>query len=185
MYDAEKAAHVLAYLVLKTRECRLGVVKAMKLLYLADREMLRRHAIPIMDEPRVSMPMGPVNSCTYDLVKNAPSRSEPEFNAVIARGEDQSITVRDGMTAGELLELSRAEMRVLDHIWEEFGQMTGNDLIDWTHDPANVPEWKDPNGSSKPIAIEQLLKAVGRSGTREQAGLLRSLYTPAPRHASA
>ena len=31
-------------------------------------------------------------------------------------------------------------------------------LRDWTHDPKNLPEWEDPNGSSFPIPIRRILQ---------------------------
>jgi len=67
-YNARKAAQVIAYLAMKAGHARLPVLKAVKLVYLADRESLSRFGFPLLEEPQVSMPHGPVNSTTYSHI---------------------------------------------------------------------------------------------------------------------
>ena len=66
-FNARKAAQVVAYLANKAPNGRLNILKAIKLVYLADRESLRQSGFPILDDDRFSMPHGPVNSTTLRL----------------------------------------------------------------------------------------------------------------------
>ena len=63
-YEPKKAAQLIAYLILKSGQDRLYVLKTIKLVYLVDRESIKRFGFPVLDEKRCSMPHGPVNSMT-------------------------------------------------------------------------------------------------------------------------
>jgi len=56
--------------------------------------------------------------------------------------------------------LSPAEERLLDGVFAEFGGMSQWDIPDYSH---TLPEWRDPNGSSLPIAWRDILLAEGLS----------------------
>ncbi len=45
-FNARKAAQVVAYLANKTPQKRLNIVKAMKLVYLADRDSFQHYGFP-------------------------------------------------------------------------------------------------------------------------------------------
>ncbi len=53
MYNPVKAAQVIAYLAYKEPGKTLDVLKAIKLVYLADRESITQFGAPILDESRV------------------------------------------------------------------------------------------------------------------------------------
>jgi hypothetical protein len=55
--------------------------------------------------------------------------------------------------------LSEAEDKVLDEIFETFGNMTRWDLVDYVH---TLPEWRNPNGSALPIEYRDILKALNK-----------------------
>lgn len=66
-YHPRKAAQVAAFFVLR----EVGAIHALKLsnlLYLADREHLNRHDMPILFDIFVSMPHGPVTSLTLNYI---------------------------------------------------------------------------------------------------------------------
>ena len=171
MYNSAKAAQIIAYFALKTPSRAINMLKAIKLVYISDREALRRYALPMLDEPRASMPHGPVNSWTYD---NAKGEVEDErWSAVLDDRADHMIGVKPGITANDLDELSEAEISTLDDIWRDFGGMTQWQLVDWTHNSQNIPEWEDPHGSSNPIPLERLVRAVGIENAAEHAQFLR------------
>jgi hypothetical protein len=65
-------------------------------------------------------------------------------------------------------ELSDADVEVLDAIWDQFGHMDQWELVDWTHDPHNIPEWEDPQGSSQPIPLRRIMEALGIENAVEQ-----------------
>lgn len=64
----DKLADSILYLALKGIE--LDQYKAVKLLYLADREHLRRFGRPITFDKYVAMKFGPVGSAAYDWLRS-------------------------------------------------------------------------------------------------------------------
>lgn len=171
MYNSAKAAQIIAYLALKTEARAINMLKAIKLVYISDREALKRFAMPMLDEPRASLPHGPVNSWTYNNAKG--EVEDANWSAILDDRANHMIGVKADIGVDDLDELSDAEVEVLDSVWEKFGGMTQWQLRDWTHKSDNIPEWEDPNGSSNPIPLERLLLAVGIKNTTEHAQFLR------------
>jgi hypothetical protein len=95
-----------------------------------------------------------------------------------ARGQRAAI---DGLPVGdrsvappanrdELDELSDADIDILKRTWKTFGAMGKWELSQYTHDECS--EWKDPQGSSRPISYKDIFVAMGRSD--EEAELLQN-----------
>jgi uncharacterized phage-associated protein len=155
-FNARKAAQVVAYFANKSPNLRLNVLKAMKLVYLADRESLRQTGFPILDDDRFSMPHGPVNSMTLRLANG--ELEDASWSELIEDRSSHELSVTDAGQACDWDELSEAELQCLDKVWQEFGHMDRFALRDWTHDPKNIPEWEDPNGSAFPIPVRRILQ---------------------------
>ncbi|MGB0506998.1 MAG: Panacea domain-containing protein [Pikeienuella sp.] len=154
----------------------LDVVKAVKLVYLADRESVLRSGFPIQDEVRVSMPLGPVNSSTYSYINGEGNRAETGWSEFLNDRSDHRIgLINNDLSVNELDELSEAEIEALDAVWEKFGSYNKWDLVDWTHNADNVPEWEDPGRSSVEIPLERLMRALGIDNAVMQAELVKSL----------
>ena len=64
-------------------------------------------------------------------------------------------------------ELSDADIECLDAVWDRFGHMHWRELVDWTHDPKNVPEWEDPEGSSYLIPVRRILVSLAVENAKE------------------
>ena len=158
-FNARKAAQVVAYLANKAPNGRMNILKAIKLVYLADRESLRQSGFPILDDDRFSMPHGPVNSTTLRLANG--ELEEASWSELIEDRSNHELSVTDAGKICDWDELSDAETQCLDTVWQEFGHMEPFALRDWTHDPKNLPEWEDPNGSSFPIPIRRILQNLG------------------------
>lgn len=171
MYNPAKAAQIIAYFALKTGVRAIDLITAMKLVYLADRESLKRYAFPMLMEQRWSLPNGPINSDTYDHAKGK-VRSD-EWSAVLCDRIEHTLPVREGVVFETLDRLSDADIGILEDVWAKFGGMRGIDLIHWTHDRNNVPEWESPGKSSAPIALERILECVGIGNVKQQAEFIR------------
>jgi hypothetical protein len=63
--------------------------------------------------------------------------------------------------------LSPAEERLMTEIFNQYGHRNRWDLID--NVMHKLPEWQDPQGSSIPITIRDLLKAAGEDETQIRA----------------
>ena len=171
MYNSAKAAQIIAYFALKSPARSINMLKSIKLVYIADREVLKRFGFTMLDEPRYSMPHGPVNSRTYDNAKG--EVQDEQWSAVLDDRANHQIGVKNGITVDDLDELSDAEIQVMDEIWDKFAHMDGFQLAEWTHKNDNIPEWEDPNGSSYKIPLERMLRAVGFEHAEEHAEFLR------------
>lgn len=165
LFDERRTAQAAAFLLHKAGG-RLPVLKLMKLLYLAERESLRLYGEPIAGDHLVSMPHGPVLSRTYDLMNGSEKSGDGGWDCWMDDKAAHEIALRDPSrirTPDDLLELSDGDLKVLDHIWAEFGHMGKWELRDYTHSDA-CPEWEDPRGSSRPIPMGRVLRAVGYEG---------------------
>lgn len=169
-YDPKKAAQLIARFIQKSGASQLNVLKAVKLVYLADRESIGRFGFPILDETRVSMPHGPVNSTTYSHINGEYDLAACGWSDYLEDKEHHQIALADpAMTDEDLDELSDADLECVDAVWARFGGMNQWDLRDWTHDPKNVPEWEDPNGGSNPIPMIRIMTALGVENAKEMA----------------
>jgi uncharacterized phage-associated protein len=155
VFNERKAAQAAAH-VLKGCGGRLEYIKLIKLLYLADREMLTKRGRTITGDRLVSMKHGPVLSFIYELICDGPDENgrSPWF---------QHISPKDGYfvrveSGGDTDELSAFEVSTLDAIVAKYGGVDKWRLVDIVH---KFPEWKDPGSSSSDIEPEDILKAEG------------------------
>lgn len=154
-FDEKKATEAAAFL-LKMRGGKMSYLKLIKLLYLADREALSRWGFSITNDYHVSMPHGPVVSNTYNLMID--DAEKPFWSQYISAplGQYELQLLAECSTD----KLSRAEERLLTEIFDRYGHMTRWQLRDFTH---GLPEWRDPQGSSMPISVAEILQAQGLS----------------------
>lgn len=160
MFNERRVAQMAAYL-LDGAKGRMKHLKLMKLLYLSDRESMRRHGHPISGDRYISMEHGPVLSHTLNLVNGAIKFQEHGWGYWIADKADYAVSLRRKVSREALDELSDADLEVLHRVHTKFGKMDQWKLVDYTHH--YCPECKDPNGSSMPISYETIFKALERT----------------------
>lgn len=156
MFNPEKAANIVAYFILKSGENSMRHLKIMKLLYLAEREYLNEYDSLMLDDDYFSMRNGPMLSKTYDLMKRTPCQ---EWDNLLTRINDNHISLKRIATQNKLIYLSKANIKILDRIFELYGGKTAEELVEFTHD--NCPEWQETN-SRISIDIIDVLKALGK-----------------------
>ncbi len=159
MFNERKVAQMAAFFLGQTPEGRMSHLKLMKLLYLADREAVRKFGFPMSGDRMVSMPYGPVLSMTLNLMDGDIESCPGGWEEWISDKENHELSLRRPLKMDALDELSAAELDVLRSVWERFGAMGKWEIRDWTH--KHCAEWKDPHGSSRPISFERLARAVG------------------------
>ncbi|NOR62343.1 MAG: DUF4065 domain-containing protein [Rhodobacteraceae bacterium] len=171
-YDPQKAAQTIAYFAMHEGNA-INILKVIKLVYLADRESLRRRGHSIQNEVRVSMPHGPVNSTTLDYLNGA-YRNDGGWSNYLQDRANNDVGLADSNMGKESLDsLSNGDLSILDDVWAEFGSLDRFDLADWTHN--NIAEWQDPNGSSTPIPLDRIMTAIGLEKPIERTRELESL----------
>lgn len=158
MFKERKAAQMAAFL-LDRAGGRLNVLKLTKLLYLAERESMKRYGFQISGDDMVSMPKGPVLSHTLDLTNG--NVESAEWEALIEDRESHDVRLRHAVSRDDLTDISEAAIAVLTSVWQDFGEQDQWQLVQYTHD--ECAEWEDPDGSSNPIPARRVFAAVGRN----------------------
>ena len=139
----------------------MNTLKLMKLLYLAERESLRRYGTSMTGDHVVSMDHGMVLSKTLDLAREtAIDAHRGGWYAMIARHGEHDLELAQDSHPDELDELSQADLDILESVWQEFGHMSQWEIRDHVH---TLPEWKDPHGTSTPVHPKDLFKFLGYS----------------------
>ena len=155
-FDERKATHLAAYLLQKTHNQTLYILKLVKLLYIVDRESLIQLGHPVTYDNFVSMPHGPVPSNTLDLINGMVLDKSGIWNAMISDKSDHMVSIVDCEVSYD--SLSEAEMEIADQVFDKYGRMPRFDLVEITH---TFSEWQDPHGSSKAFDYKDILKAGG------------------------
>jgi uncharacterized phage-associated protein len=156
-FNQRKAAQAAAYL-LSRHSGRLSYLLLIKLLYFADRLSLVEVGQPITGDQMVSMPHGTVLSEVLDLIHESKPEEEPAWFEYVSPPEGWD--VRLAKPAPERDELSDYEVEVLTRIDQKYGHLNKWVVRDMSHE---LPEWKNPQGSSAPIDPADILRIVGKS----------------------
>lgn len=150
-----------AAVLLKLRGGRMKYIKLLKLLYLSDRKSLLERGRPITTDRYVSMDDGPVLSITYNLIQGDYRHTQCVWaNTIVAAG-DFDVALKEPDADLQIGQLSRAEIEILQAIFEQYGHWNRWTLIE--NVMHKLPEWHDPNGSMIPIEVRDILQASSLS----------------------
>jgi uncharacterized phage-associated protein len=147
-----------AGVLLRLSRDRMSLLRLLKLLYIADREHLRKSQRPIVGTRPIAMKNGPLHSEVYNLIKGE-HLDEPLWSEFIRReGYEVELEKDPGRS-----ELSAAEVRTLTDTFERYLSFDEWDLVEITHD---FPEWiknypDESENISRTIPFVDLLDAVG------------------------
>ncbi|MBP3367025.1 MAG: SocA family protein [Treponema sp.] len=155
--NIEKLIQIVSYILAKYGNS-LNYTKLIKILYLADRESLSETGYSITGDSYVSMRNGPVLSFLYDLIKNKYRNESVQYywNSKFVTDRFDIYTVCSFIPTGLL---SDYEIETLDKIDRKFHDYSYGKLIDYVHNPANCPEWKN-TASSIPISKAEILEKL-------------------------
>jgi uncharacterized phage-associated protein len=174
-YNEIKATQA-AGVLLKKSGGRMDYYLLTKMLYIAERESLKKWIRAMFGGILASMPHGPVHSSILDSARYKDTTtkywmdniSKPEYNVI-----HLLITTLDDN------ELSEREVKLLNKVYEDFKDFDFDDLKKLTH---AFPEYENPGKSSLPINIDTILhkfkKTDGEIETIEaNASLSRSMVS--------
>ena len=159
-FSEKKAAQVAAFF-LHQAGGRLEILKLMKLMYLAERASYQKFGEPMIGDKLVSMDNGPALSITLNHMNRFAPSGPDGWEAWVSDRNDYVLAlnkeIRDPRE--DLLQLSDAELEVLESTWKEYGSYGSFQLAELTHEICS--EWEDPHGSSIPITQSRLLRSLG------------------------
>jgi uncharacterized phage-associated protein len=156
-YREAKATQAAGRL-LRLRGAPMSHLKLIKLLYLVDREALIRWGRPVTYDSYFSMPHGPVLSFTLDRINEPEYSPGAYWHTVIGSKRNNEVQLVTDAVPND--QLSPAEEQLIDEVFARYGHMTRWQLRDFTH---TLPEWHDPQGSSRPIDPADILRHAGYS----------------------
>lgn len=160
LFDERKAAEMAAYILLKEKSGRMDYRKLIKLMYLSESKYIEVEGCPISYDTLVSETKGPVLSKTLELIKGKRRPQSYGWSNLInaADLENNTISVKEWVDPDKDFDLlCVAERKVIDDIWNRFGDMNEDQLSDYTH--TNCSEWKKPKAKKpEPIDIIKLLE---------------------------
>ncbi|WP_435008692.1 Panacea domain-containing protein [Tundrisphaera lichenicola] len=156
-FNFEKSLQA-AGVLLRLEEGRMSYMRLLKLLYIADREMLAATAASITGDQGFAMKYGPVLSHVYDLIQGAGSRFDDWDRHIRTQGYAVKLVEDPGRG-----KLSRGEIEKLTEVSDRHRSKDQWELSDLTHD---FPEWRRhwPEGAevgSYLIPWEDILAAQG------------------------
>lgn len=155
-FDETKATQVVAHLINKSGG-KLNYLLATKILYTIDRTSLANWGKPVVGGSYCSLPKGPVISEAYDLMKTSKEGEISNFWTAHIVTKNYDLHLKKGPGRSEL---SEAEVQLVDDVHAMLANRNRWDVVRWTHD--EFQEWKNPKGSSKPIEVAAILRAVGK-----------------------
>jgi uncharacterized phage-associated protein len=121
---------------------RINTVKAVKLIWLADRYHLRKYGRPVIEDAYVAMKRGPVCSIVKDIAQNSQAltdrASDNEINYSKRYIKASSIWTVESIAPIDQSVLSDSDLEALEFAFKEFGGYSHEDLIKISHD---YPEW--------------------------------------------
>lgn len=154
-FQTRKAAQACAFFALKD-EKGIDKLKLIKLIYLAERTHLADRHWPMVWDDLYSLPHGPVGSSTLNGIDG--KIHQDVWAAYICRHGNKTFAVRK-FCRDELDELSNAEVKTLEKVWQMYGAMSASRLRNYTHEAC--PEYTETDGPRVPIGYGELLRAVG------------------------
>src|ERR1700736_134394 len=118
----------------------INKMKALKLVYFADRYHLRRYGRPVVGDEYVAMNYGPVASGTKDLAEMSDFLGEEEarYAKRFIRPSESAITYSSVADVEDKV-LSESDREALEFAWSHFGRVERFTLAKLTH---RYPEWK-------------------------------------------
>lgn len=125
----DRAAHLVAAIAVRLPGRTVSFAKAARLAYLADREAMRRHGFPVLDDQRRVTTAGGGALC-IDVLQAMREGSNPEIPATGERTPgvrlfstmaDMKCTIDDAVRDEDLDLFSRAEIDVIDDVVDRWG----------------------------------------------------------------
>lgn len=134
-----QALNYFARLSAKGAPQPLNKMKALKLLFFADRYHLRKYGRPVSDCSYFAMRNGPVGSEAKNIAEGS-IRLQPRSRTYACRFVRRKDAYHyDSIAEVDRQVLSETDIEALEFAWRTFGQFTQYQLRDITH---HYPEWK-------------------------------------------
>jgi len=137
LFDYKKATQVLNYFAEKSGG-KINRMKALKLVYFADRYHLRKYGRLITNDTYYAMDNGPVASGSKDIAEESDFTGREAQNYASNYIESSAKYDFASREPVDRAELSISDLEALDYAWSNFGHLTEWAIVDLTH---KYPDW--------------------------------------------
>ncbi len=137
----QKATEALLFFCEKSKG-KIDKMKALKLVYFADRMHLRRFGRTILSGDYFGMYHGPVHSEARDVIEKTQLNDPDEESYVeerLRRDDDEVVVAENAGFSRDNPAFSDSEVDVMEEVWQVFGRYHQLKLREITH---LYPEWK-------------------------------------------
>lgn len=155
-YRARKAAQVAAYF-LQNADGQMDKLKLIKLLYITERESVRKRGRPMLYDEYYSLKDGPI--CSNALNGLNLASDEKIWSQYLKLDGNEKRLLDHLLTADDLDEISLSDRKILDEVWATYGRMKTSEIRNWTH--KNCPEYTEVGEGRVPINLAKIAQAVG------------------------
>jgi uncharacterized phage-associated protein len=154
-FDVKKAIQSIGVLMRHDQVTQMNLMRILKLLYLAERDVLQQTGRSITGDSFAALERGPVMENIYSLIRDQHSEFSM-FDEYFQRERYSLKKIKDP----EIDELSEFEIDAIQRTATEHAERDEWALVQFTHE---LVEWKknDPGKSSKMIPVADVLEAVG------------------------
>lgn len=136
----EKITQMLNFFVRKNANSRIQKLKAIKLIWAADRYHLRKYGRLVSADEYVAMPFGPVASNAKNIADSDTMWLAEDIleksNEYITPSDDRKVIFSHKDVDSK--PFSKSDLEALEFAWKEFGGFDGFQIADISHD---YPEW--------------------------------------------
>ncbi len=138
-FELEKATQSLNYLA-KKEGGRIDKMKAIKLIWLADRFHLRKYGRPILNDNYLAMEYGPVGSSAKDVAEHSSflGTEEKKYAEGFIKPDGNKFFI-ESINDVDSDVFSESDIEALDFIYEKYGKQHALKLADMSH---YFPEWE-------------------------------------------
>jgi len=136
-FNYKKATQALDYFAEKAGGT-INRLKALKLVYFADRYHLRKYGRLITNDTYFAMDNGPVASGAKDLAEESDFTGREAQNYASNYIEASARYDYVSKKPTDKAELSSSDLEALDYVWDKFGGLDEWGIVDLTH---KYPEW--------------------------------------------
>lgn len=139
-FDYKKATQVLNFFAMKAGK-KINRMRAIKLIYFADRYHFRKYGRPITNDEYYAMNYGPVGSGVKDLADMTEflGKKEKEYASnFLETNPSDRFELKSIQPLDEKV-FSKTDLQALIFAWEKFGKFNHFQLAKISHE---YPEWK-------------------------------------------
>lgn len=163
--NPQKAVQAAAALLRFESGWKMGRMRLLKLLYLADRECLKATGAPLIGDRAVAMDRGPLHGTIYDWIKGI-GIDEEQWSKFVRASGPREVKLHADPGNGKL---AKHEIEILLEISKKLVTYEDDEISEMTHTlPEYIKADKDrPRESSRPIPLEDIIEAVKREDDKD------------------